>query len=48
MGWASQRIEVSITNTKEWAMAFAVGEGEKAGKERDNAAACNGKTGEGD
>ena len=43
-----QRIEVSITNTKEWAMAFAVGEGEKAGKERDNAAACNGKTGEGD
>ena len=43
-----QRIEVSITNTKEWAMAFAVGEGERAGKERDNGGAGNGKTGEGD
>ena len=39
------RIEVSITNTSEWAMAFAVGEG----KERnENETACDGETGEGD
>lgn len=38
------RIEVSITNTKEWAMAFAVGEG----KEEKDEEACDGKTGKGD
>lgn len=39
------RIEVSITNTSEWAMAFAVGEG----KERnEDETACDGETGEGD
>ena len=39
------RIDVAITNTSEWAMAFAVGEG----KERnEDETACDGETGEGD
>lgn len=38
-----ERIEVSITNTPEYAMAFAVGEGEEG---LGNADSCDGKTNE--